>query len=248
MAYQVPTFDALVQFLVAYFKGLFPNRNIGSRFSFYWKLIKIIGGAVTDVHAHLDVAGKDFMPDTTSKGALDRWLKIVGLVRKSATPARKSQALLVTGTAATAIPVNTQLLHRASGQTYQVTTAATIGGGGSVLVDVAGISVGSSTRLAKGETLEFISPIAGVNQYAKLQLALDEDGYDAELDGAALVRLLKAFGEPTSGGKSADIEMSWPAKERMTSPSCTPALSAEPPGVTLLTSAPPMRGRPSALA
>jgi uncharacterized phage protein gp47/JayE len=205
MAYQVPTLDAFTQFLTAYFRGLFPNRNVGSRFAFYWKLVRIIAAAVTDVHAHVNAAGKDFMPDTTSKGTLDRWLAIVGLVRKSATPARKSAALLVTGTAATAIPVDTQLLHRATGQIFKIQTATTISGAGSILADVVGISTGSSTRLLKGETLEFITPIAGVGQYAKLSLALDEDGQDAELDGAAIVRLLKALGEPTSGGNQADF-------------------------------------------
>ena len=49
MAYRVPTQDEAMQFLVAFFKALFPGRNIGSRFSFYWKLIKVISAAMTVV-------------------------------------------------------------------------------------------------------------------------------------------------------------------------------------------------------
>lgn len=207
MAYKVPTLDEMMQFGVALFKALFPSRNVGSRFSFYWKLVKVLAGMVTDVHANLTNAGNNFMPDKTSGAYLDRWLAIVGLIRKSATPARKAAALRITGTIATPIPYGSQLLHRASGQTFQVNNAAgtAIGGGGTIDADIIGISVGSSTRLKKGETLEFITPIGGVQQYAKLVLDLDEDGYDAELDGAALVRLLKALGEPTSGGNQADF-------------------------------------------
>lgn len=205
MGYKVPTIDELQTFLTALFKGLFPDRNVGSRFSFYWKLVKVIAGAVTDVHAHVDVAGKDFMPDTTSKSALDRWLKIVGLLRKAATPSRKSAAARATGTIATPIPSGSVLLHRASGQLFQINTTTTIGAGGTVDCDVVAVSVGSATRLKKGEQLEFSTPIAGVSQNVKLVLDLDEDGFDSELDGGALVRLLAALAQPTSGGNQADF-------------------------------------------
>lgn len=205
MAYKVPTLDELQSFLVALFKALLPNRNIGSRFSFYWKLIKVIAGAVTDVHAHVVAAGKDIMPDTTSKAAMDRWLKIVGTFRKGATPSRKTNAGRITGTAGTVIPIDTQCFHRPTGLLFKINEAAVIPAAGFIDVDIVAISTGSLTRLQAKEVLELSAGIAGASSQIKLQLNLDEDGYDNELDGAAQVRLLSALGDPAAGGNQADF-------------------------------------------
>lgn len=204
MAYKVPTLDEMQLFLIALFKALLPTRNAGSRFSFYWKLLKTIAGAVTDVHANVASMGKDVMPDTTTKGGLDRWLKIVGTERKGATPSRRSAAGRVVGTLAATASVGDQLLHRATGQLFQINGAVTIPAALYFDADIAAVSVGSATRLRAGEVLEFVSPPAGIVTQVELQLDLDEDGYDAELDGAGSVRLLALLGQPAAGGNQAD--------------------------------------------
>jgi uncharacterized phage protein gp47/JayE len=204
MAYRVPTLDEMQSFLVALFKSLFPDRNIGSQFSFWWKLIRTITGAVTDIHAHVDAVAKAIMPDTTFGDMLDRWLVIVGSKRKGATPARKSNAARLTGTPGSAFAVGNPLLHRASGLRFQINSTGTIPGAGFVDVDVVGIDTGSRTRLKKGETLECSPTIAGISTSVVLQKSLDEDGTDKELDGAALLRLLQILATPASGGNQAD--------------------------------------------
>lgn len=204
MAYRVPTLDELQTFVTAFFKSLFPDRNIGSRFSFYWKMVKVITGAVTDNHAHIDAAGRDLMPDTTSKGFLDRWLAIVGSARKGATPSRKAKAGRLVGTVGITYTIGAVLLHRATNQRFQLNASGAIPAAGFIDVDILALSTGSATRLEAKQILEFVAPIAGIATNVELQLALDEDGLDAELDPAARTRLTALLGDPQSGGNQAD--------------------------------------------
>ena len=206
MAYKVPTFDEMTSFLIALGKALLPTRNIGSRFTLYQKLFRVFAGGVTDVHANLRSAARDVMPATSSGTKLDEWLSTVGLTRKTATGSRKSAALRVTGTAGAVAPVGSLLVHVASGLTFQLTETATIPAVAPLRYDanVAAVDVGSATRLRAGEVLKFTGSIAGIKPAAELQKDLDEDGYDAEQDGAAKVRLLARLGDDAAGGTQAD--------------------------------------------
>lgn len=208
MAYQVPTLDEMQGFLVALFKSLLPDRNIGTRFAPAWKFVKTIAGAATDTHAHVRAGLKDVMPDSAQKAALDRWLSIKapgGLTqRKGATGARKSAAGRVRGTAGATSVVGDQLVHRASGLIFQINSPVTIPGGGYLDADISAVSTGSATRLKKGEVLEYLATPVGLQTPVELQKDLDEDGVDQEQDGAALSRLIAAFREPTAGGNQAD--------------------------------------------
>ena len=209
MAYKVPALEEMLQFLVALFKGLLPDRNVGSRFTFHWKLLKVIAGAVTDVHANVASAFKDVMPDTARGAALDRQLGIYapgGLkTRKAATPARKAAAGRVRGTLGATTAVGDQLIHRASGLLFQVNSNATIPAALFVDVDILAISTGSKTRLLKGQILEYTATPAGIQLKVELQRDLDDDGFDGEQDGSAHNRLLAALSTPSSGGNQADF-------------------------------------------
>lgn len=208
MAYQVPALEELLGFLVALFKGLLPDRNIGSRFVPAWKFVKTIAGAGTDVHAHVDSAIKDVMPNSARGAALDRWLKIKapgGLTqRKGATGARKAAAGRVRGSVGSTSAVGDQLVHRASGLIFQINSAVTIPAAGYFDADIAAVDTGSKTRLAAGEILEYLSTPPGLQTQVELQKDLDEDGDDQEQDGAARNRLLAAFAQPSAGGNQAD--------------------------------------------
>lgn len=208
MAYQVPTLDGMLSFVVAMFKGLLPTRNIGSRFTINWRLAKVIAAAVTDLHANLAASLTDAMPDSARGPGLDRWLYVAapgGLTtRKGATPARRSNAARVTGAAAVVIPAGTLLLHRKTSLRFAVNEAAVIPVGGTIDVDIVAFDTGSRTRLEAGEVLELVTPIAGMNSKLELQLALTDDGVDAELDGTARNRLLAALATHAAGGTQAD--------------------------------------------
>src|ERR1051325_3425566 len=130
MAYRVPTLNEMLGFLVAQFKGLFPDRNIGSPFVPAWKLMKVFSTGVTDNHAAVASAFKDLMPDSASGAGLQRQLAIYapGGIKtlKPATPARKAAGGRVRGTLGSTTVIGDQLVHRASGLLFQVNSNGTI--------------------------------------------------------------------------------------------------------------------------
>lgn len=206
MGYKVPSLDEFHGFVVGFWKSFFPLSNVGSRFSYHWKRLRAYAGGVTDLHAHIDSAQKDVMPDTSRGAFLTRWGNIVKVEKKSATPARGTNALRVFGVVASPIASLEELTHAPTGFTFQTTEAGVIGSGGYVDLDVAAISTGAATRLSSGETLSFVSAPAGIQTNAKLVLDLDQDGFDEEQDPAYSTRVTDELGKPRMGGHQSDFE------------------------------------------
>lgn len=207
--YAVPTIDEMLAFLIALTKALLPTRNV-SRFSFGWKFLRTVAGAITDVHAHLTAAISDLMPDTAEGDMLRRWGALMGVEEKAATPARKANALRVVGTPGAPVPLNAELTH-SSGLRFRVTENPTMPADGFVDVDLVAIDTGVATRLSAGETLTFTVPPVGLEETASLVLDLDEDGTDRESEGAYRNRILARWSNPPLGGAASDFE-AW-AKE-----------------------------------
>ena len=203
-SYPIPTFDETEELLVAVFRGLFPDRNVGSRRSYHRRRLQVLAAALTQLHAHIESVGGDVMPDTSTGAFLERWGKVFGVERKGATPARKSDALLVRGDVGEAVPINSTLVHVASGLRFKITEADVIPAEGEVLVDIVAIDTGSKTRLEAGEVLEFEEVPDGLQTEAELQEDLDEDGVDIEQEAEFKRRVLDAIGEPSAGGNDAD--------------------------------------------
>lgn len=206
MPYSLPSLTDTQAMLVAAFKAAFPDRSISSRFGFYWKLLRIFAGGITDLHAKQQASQKAVMPTTARGAELLEWCNVTGIKRKGATPARKSQALRLRGTVGSTASSTDTLVHQPSGLRYQIAATGgtvTIPVAGYLDVDVVAIDVGSITRLEAGEVLEFLSAPAGITTRAELQLAVDEDGYDQELETSLSQRMLATFGR-SSGGNDAD--------------------------------------------
>lgn len=202
MAYVVQTLDELHEFAIALLKSLFPTADV-SRGSFLWLWARTQAGGVADNHAHIAGVQSDLLPDTAEGAALDRWGGVVGVVRKSATPARKSNALRVVGTPTSTVSIGDALTHE-SGLSFQVNENETIPAAGYVDVDVVAVDTGAQTRLNAGEVLTFTTPPSGVEESAELQLDMDEDGDDAEQDGPYRARVLNRFSSPPLGGAQND--------------------------------------------
>lgn len=204
MSYVVPTFTQSEEFLVALFKVYFNDRNVGSRRAYHRYKLRVLSAALTELHAHQSSAQDDVMPDSAEGAFATRWGDITGIERKGATGARKSAALRVRGTAASTASEGDTLTHAESGLQFELAQDVTIPVAGYIDVDVAAVSTGSLTRLEAGEVLVFDSTPAGFESEAELQLDLDEDGYDAEQDGAFKRRYLSALAEPQAGGNQSD--------------------------------------------
>lgn len=204
MSYQLPTLSEMHAFLNALTKMLDPDANVGSRYAPRWKINRATAAVATDVHANASAVRDDVMPDTAVGEMATRWGGIVGVDRKGATEARKSSALRVRGTVASAITTGDELVHAASGLRYQITETTTVPVAGYIDVDVAAIDTGAQTRLDAGEVLTFTATPAGLEASAELVLDLDEDGYDAEQDPPYRRRYLARTASRQSGGNQTD--------------------------------------------
>ncbi len=210
MAFETPTLDEEHAFLIAHFKAVRPDDDV-SPGSFNWTFLKTVAAGITGNHANVNAAKNDLMPDQSEGTYLERWAAIRGIARKGATPARKADALRIYGTAASTVPDASELVHT-NGLRYQTDGLVAIGSGGYVDADIVAIDTGSQTRLAKEETLQFTTPIVGVEETAKIVLDLDEDGTDQESDGALRARVLSRFADPALGGTATDYEQ-WALEE-----------------------------------
>lgn len=199
---QIPTLAELFARLLADGRARLPGAD-WSRGSDNWKRLRIWAGASIGLYHHVKVSFDQLLPDTAEGVWLDRIGAIWDVARRGATPARKADALRVTGTVATAITTGEQLVSD-SGLRYQVNENATVGALGYVDVDVVAVDTGAATRLDAGATLTFVSPPAGITAKAVLQLDLDEDGEDQESDGAYRERILNRIGLGSAGGNAND--------------------------------------------
>jgi len=204
MSYRIPTLVESAELLIAAFRAQFPERNVGAKRTYHRRRIDVLAMALTELHAHIQSAQDDLMPDTATGTFAERWGTLVGTDRKSATPARKSDALRVTGDLAATVSEGDTLVHEASGLRFAIAQDGVIPAELFLDVDIVAIDTGSRTRLDAGEVLVFDETPAGINSRAELQLDIDEDGFDIEQESAFKRRYLDAMGEPTAGGNDAD--------------------------------------------
>lgn len=206
MAFPIPSLSEMRDILIAVGRAVFPDRNYGNERSYHGKRATFLSAAVTQLHSHVDQVGKDVHPLTAGdNGPVDDWGEVKGIIRKGATPARKSAAGRVRGTAGTGVPANQELAH-SSGLRFKIANATAIPGVAPLLVDadIVAIDTGVQTRLRKGEVLEFVSTPVGLETQVVLQKDLDEDGFDVEQFGPYHSRVLHSFSDETSGGSQSD--------------------------------------------
>lgn len=213
MAFKIPSMDETRAFLVALHRSLFPTQNVSSRRSYHGRRVTYLAGAITQLHSHIFGVQRDLHPLTAGPGTpIESWGNVVGVTPKAATPARKSAAARIEGAAAATVTSGTQLADSASGLLFEITNNVTIPGIGGVDpdsffdADIAGIDVGSQTRLEAGTVLKFISPPAGIQAAVVLQKDLDEDGFDVEQFGSYRGRVISTFSATPSGGNQSDFE------------------------------------------
>lgn len=205
MAFELPTLTKVRALMIAAGQAVFPDRNWGNAKSYHARRATFISAAVTQIIASLRDLLLDLFPTTARDGGgIQRWGKLFGVEQNAASPARKSAALRVRGTAGTLVPTDTELVHT-SALRFKVATGATIPGGAEYVdVDVVAIDTGAQTRLTAGQTLSIVGGVPGLETDAVLVKDLDENGFDQESFGAYRARVLAAIGLPSAGGNDAD--------------------------------------------
>lgn len=202
MPIQLPSLETVHSRLVDAAKAAFPTYDL-SRFNDFSKRLRIVAGMGFQLNHHISVVSDDVLPDTAAGDQLDRHGFIWGVTRKAATPARKADALRLVGTSGSTFTIGDELVSQ-GGLRFQLNESGSIPAAGFLDVDVVAIDTGEQTKLDAGEVLSFLSPPAGIETEAELQLDLDEDGTDQESDGAYRVRILNKIQQPAMGGNAND--------------------------------------------
>lgn len=211
MTFKVPPLSQTREFLVALFKAVFPDRNVGTSRSFHYRRLTATSAATTQIHKHVESVRNDVMPNRADDVGITEWgEEVKGIPRKQATPARKAGAGRVRGLAGNTATIGEQLIHDASGLLFTLNSNATIPGAppnNYVDADIVAVSTGSATRLKAGQTLKFVNSIPNIETNVVLVKDLDEDGFDREQFGAYRSRVLASFSEPVAGGTQAEFVM-----------------------------------------
>lgn len=203
MAFETPSLDENHELLVAVLSNLLPGADI-SEGSFNWLWLRTLAAAPAGNDAHVDAAKDELLVDT----AVDNLARLANLVpggplpRKTATVARKANALRVSGVAVTNVPG--AMLTSTSGATFRIDGGDVVGPGGYVDLDIVAVTLGSTGRLSAGEVLAFTSSIAGLEDNATLVRDIDEGGDDLEDIEAWRARLIAALQQTPRGGTQAD--------------------------------------------
>lgn len=202
MPFAVPSLDELHELGLALAEALYPDDST-SQGSFLFRWTRLLAAVASDNHSHIAIAFDELLPDRSAGEILDRWGAILNVTRKGATPARKANALRLTGTPGSLFAIGDELVH-SSGLRFAVNENGEIPFDQYIDVDVVAIDTGSQTRLSAREVLAFVTPLVGISPTNELQIALDEDGDDAEQDGPYRLRILNRLQQPPLGGAAND--------------------------------------------
>jgi uncharacterized phage protein gp47/JayE len=126
-----------------------------------------------------------------------------GIIRKEG--AKSTGQVTITGTVGQTIPALTQL-QSSSGNIYLTDDAYTIGGAGSVTANITAQDYGDDYDEDGGITLNFISPISGINTNCTVSSAGITGGTDEEDDENYRERILLRKRRTPHGGASFDYE------------------------------------------
>lgn len=207
MAFSRPTLTEIIDRIQADIEAQSGGKVSTVRRSLLRILSRSFAGAVHLLYGFLDWNSKQLFPDTAELEYLERWASLYGLSR---TPAEYAEGnLTLTGTNTTIVPVGTKF-QRADGIVVSTTAQATIANG-TATVAARADSVGAAANTDAGQTLQAVSPQAGLNSTATVAQGGLAGGVDTESDELLRARVLARLSEPPQGGAKRDYEQ-W-AKE-----------------------------------
>ncbi|EQB31975.1 baseplate J/gp47 family protein, partial [Sphingobium ummariense] len=157
MTFQRPTLSQIIARIQGDITARLPGADSRMRRNVLDVLARAYGGAVHGAYGMLDDLSR-FLPDVADGDRLVRWASIFGLTRKAAVAGQGSVILF--GSNGVTAPIGTVLV-RSDGARYVTTAAATITGG-SAVAPVTAEGAGDASAMDAGQSLTFLSPIAGI--------------------------------------------------------------------------------------
>ncbi|MDH7971794.1 baseplate J/gp47 family protein [Sphingomonas sp. AR_OL41] len=166
-------------------------------------LARVHAGAMSGAYGMLDDISR-FLPDVAESDRLRRWCSIFGIVPKAAVSATGTVTL--TGNDDLTAGAGT-ILTRADGGRYVITADSTIAGT-TATASVTAEGEGMAGAMDAGQSLTFLSPVAGIAAICTVDAPGLIGGVDDESDDALRARLLLRLRSPIRGGAASDY-VSW---------------------------------------
>lgn len=200
MAIEVLTLDELIVNAKAAIRSRFPTRATHDE-SWLGKTANALATLLWSLHDKVQQADHDAIPqEDSSYDALAAWAYALGLSdgdsgygALQATEAL-GLTLTLTGTPATVVwnglGTSPEWVAADGETTFELTAAATIGGGGTVSVTMNATVAGTDGNLSVGDVVTLTSSIPGVDASATVTAAAATEGTDDEAIGALLTRVL----------------------------------------------------------
>lgn len=198
MPFQTPDRNAVRDKMLRDLVSQRPGADV-SPDSDYYVRASAHAAAAEGLYAHQAWIARQIFPDDCDDDELLRFADWYGLTRKPASAATGTATL--SGTAGTVIAAGTEL-RSASGVAFATSSAASVGSGGAVVVDVHASAAGATGNLAAGSALTVSSPPAGV--LAAAVAGAITGGADIETVDALRVRVLAIRRNPPAGGARHD--------------------------------------------
>jgi uncharacterized phage protein gp47/JayE len=208
MPFTRPTLAELASRILGDFQTRITGATTFLRRSVVYILSRVLAGAFHLTYGFLDFQSKQLFALTADTDYLDQHGSELGIPRTASTKATGSGT--ATGTAATALPINSEL-QSSTGVVYLTDAAYTIGAGGSVLISFTAKEAGADGNDLAGITLTFVSPIPGVNTSVTVDSNAIDGGANQETDEPYRTRILARKRRPPHGGANFDY-VEW-AKE-----------------------------------
>lgn len=205
MSWERPTLQQLLERISHDFSGrLLDGGAVLSR-SVISVIAKVWAGACHLMHGLLDWLYRQVFADTAEGAYLERWARVWGMSRKTASWA--AGTVIYTGQPGAVIPADTLLQNQSTGLRYAVLADGRIVYG-AVSVDVEALDAGAGGNLAAGASLTLVAPIAGVTSEGTVDADGITGGAEEEDDEALRARFIARLREPPRGGSKSDF-VSW---------------------------------------
>lgn len=202
MAWTRPTLQTLIQRIQADINSRIDGSDAFLTRSVLTVIAWVVAAVAHGLYGHQAYTARQINPDTADSENLERhaFWRGRGMTRNAATAATGN--VTFTGSDGSVIPAGTTL-QRSDGVEYS-TDAEGVIASGSVDVAVTASSSGQGTNASAGQTLNMVSPIAGVQSSATVASGGLTGGTDIETDEQLLARLSQKVQEKPQGGADAD--------------------------------------------
>jgi uncharacterized phage protein gp47/JayE len=160
----------------------------------------VVAGLQDSQFGYLDWQTKEAVPVTADGEYLIGWGSLRGVALEAAAAATGT-ASVAGATPSSAIGDGLQL-QRSDGALYTTVGSTTVAGDGTATVNVTASAAGSISNCTPGQTLSWVSPVAGLPE--TVTVVSLSGGTDVETNEHYRTRMLQAWANPPQGGDLAD--------------------------------------------